>query len=470
MIIFGTDGWRGVIARDFTFANLGLVAQSVAVYVKKKDKEKPSVVVGYDTRFLSREFAEETARILASKGIIVHLTDGLSSTPLVSYHTKQKKATLGVVITASHNPPMYNGFKMKGNYGGPATPEIISAVERELRIIEAKNNTKPITLALKSYDDYKKAKLIRPFDSKQPYIEYLKKKINLEAINKAGLRILFDPMHGAGFGMLGVLLNNVTEIHGEYNPSFGEVDHPEPIGECLGPAIERMKSGKYDVCIATDGDADRVGAIDEDGNFVDSHRIFMLLLKYLYEDKKKRGAVVKTVSLTSMVNAYCAKKNITLHETPVGFKYTAKLMTETSVIVGGEESGGLGTSLHIPERDGIFNGLLLMEMMAVRKKSLKQLCDELDEEFGTHRYRRRDVHVSEQQKKTIMKACAKLPKKLGEFAVAETITKDGFKFITSDGSWLLIRASGTEPLIRFYAESSSIEKVNQLLDAGLALK
>lgn len=467
MIVFGTDGWRGIIARDFTFDNLRLVAQAVANYVKRTDKKTPSVVIGYDTRFMSREFAEEAAKVIAAKGITVHITDGLSSTPLVSFHTKLKGATIGVVITASHNPPQYNGFKLKGKYGGPATPEIIAEVEKELRKIEAKTPD----FKLRSLDEYvSKSRTIRPFDSKDSYFRYLRKKINIDAINNAGFKILFDPMHGAGMGMLGTMLSNVTEIHGEYNPSFGEVDHPEPIAECLGSAMSKMKSGKYDICIATDGDADRVGAIDGKGNFVDSHRIFMLLLKYLHEDKKKKGAVVKTVSLTSMVNMYCQKKGIELHETPVGFKYTAKLMNEIKVIIGGEESGGLGTSLHIPERDGIFNGLLLLEMMAVRGKSLKQLVDELDEEFGTHRYRRRDVHVTEQQKKQIMGACAKNPKRLGMYAVAKTETKDGYKFFTEDGAWLLIRASGTEPLIRFYAEADSMSKVNELLEAGLNLK
>ncbi len=468
MIVFGTDGWRGVIARDFTFDNLTLVSLAVAAYVKKVDKKSPTVVIGYDTRFMSGTFAQEAARILASKGIVVHITNAVSSTPMVSFHTKQRAATLGIVITASHNPPMYNGFKLKGKYGGPATPEIIADVEKELRKIEAAGAP---TLKLKSYDEYVSGlRLIKPFDAKDAYFRHLRKKINIDAINDSSLRILSDPMHGAGIGQMQQLVKNVKDIHSEYNPSFGEVDHPEPIAECLEPAMSIMKKGKFDVCIATDGDADRVGAIDNKGNFVDSHRIFMLLLKYLYEDKKKRGAVVKTVSLTSMVNAYCAKHNIELYETPVGFKYTAKLMTEINVIIGGEESGGLGTSLHIPERDGLFNGLLLMEMMAKRGKSLSQLVAELDEEFGPHRYRRRDVMVTEQQKQQIMSACAKMPKKLGKYNVSSILTKDGFKFIMDDGAWLLIRASGTEPLIRFYSEAASLKIVNELLEAGLNLK
>ncbi len=467
MIVFGTDGWRGIIARDFTFENLSLVSMAVANYVHKVEKNNPTVVIGYDTRFMSGAFAEETARILACRGIIVHITNAVSSTPMVSFHTRQRSATLGIVITASHNPAQYNGFKLKGPYGGPATPEIIAEVEKELRIVEAKRPE----LKLKSFDEYvTKQRIIKPFDARDAYFRHIRKKIDSEAINKSGLRILFDPMHGAGIGLMQPLLKNVKDIHSEFNPSFGEVDHPEPIAECLEPSMRKMKGGKFDICIATDGDADRVGALDNRGNFVDSHRIFMLLLKYLYEDKRKRGAVVKTVSLTSMVNAYCAKHNIELYETPVGFKYTAKLMNEINVIIGGEESGGLGTSLHIPERDGLFNGLLLMEMMAKRGKTLAQLVKELDEEFGPHRYRRRDVHVTEQQKKSILAACAKQPKKLGKYVVTSIETKDGTKFFIEGGAWLLIRASGTEPLIRFYSEASSLNIVNELLDAGLHLK
>ncbi|MFM8569135.1 MAG: phosphoglucomutase/phosphomannomutase family protein, partial [Candidatus Kapaibacterium sp.] len=403
---------------------------------------------------------------ILSMGVDV-LVIGPLPTPGVAYVTRSLRADAGIVITASHNPPEYSGFKLKGTYGGPATPEIIAEVEKELRVIEAN----PPAVKLKSYDEYvSELRLIKPFDAKSAYLRHLRKKIDCDAINASGLRVLFDPMHGAGIGILPSVLTTIKSIHDELNPSFGEVDHPEPIAECLESAMAKMRTGKFDICIATDGDADRVGAIDNKGNFVDSHRIFMLLLKYLVEDKRKKGAVVKTVSLTSMVNAYCAKRGIELHETPVGFKYTAKLMTEMNVIIGGEESGGLGTSLHIPERDGVFNGLLLLEMMAKRKKSLAQMVKELDDECGPHRYRRRDVHMSEQQKKQIMSACAKGPKRLGKHAVTSVLTKDGYKFFIDDGSWLLVRASGTEPLVRFYSEASSLNIVNELLDAGLHLK
>ena len=285
----------------------------------------------------------------------------------------------------------------------------------------------------------------------------------------ADFKVLYDPMHGAGIDTIKMLLPNAAEIHNDINPSFGELDHPEPIGEHLEVLSEKVRTGGYDIGIATDGDADRIGSIDHEGNFVDSHRIFMILLKYLYEKKKKRGMVVKTVSLTSMVDQFCKAKNITLAETPVGFKHTAKLMNESKVLIGGEESGGLGTIIHIPERDGLFNAMLVLEVMANRKMTLKQLCDELDEEFGPHRYHRRDVIVTPEKKKAIMNAAEKMPKKLGRFSVESINTLDGYKFQVENG-WLLIRASGTEPLIRFYAEAESLSKVNELLDEGMKLK
>lgn len=466
-IVFGTDGWRGVIARDFTFENVRLVAYATAKYIKNNfgNVDYPSAVVGYDTRFLSRDFAEEVAAILASQGITVHLTDNFSSTPQVSFHTKQKGAQIGVVITASHNPPKYNGYKLKGNFGGPATPEQISAVEEELK----KVIQKPPQFDLKTLDEYIEQKKIRLFNAKESYIRQIKKKVDVQAINEANFKILYDPMYGAGIDTIHLLLPNADVIHNEFNPSFGELHHPEPIAENLQILAEKVKAGKYDIGIATDGDADRVGLIDHEGNFVDSHRVFMILLKYLYEQKKKRGTVVKTVSLTSMVDKYCKAKNIQLIETPVGFKHTAKIMNETKVLIGGEESGGLGTILHIPERDGLFNAMLILEVMALRGKTLKELCQELEEELGPHKYHRRDVKVTPERKKAILAAAQKMPEKIGPFKVESINTMDGYKFYI-DGGWLLIRASGTEPLIRFYAEADSMSKVNELLDAGMKLK
>lgn len=465
MIVFGTDGWRGIIAQDYTFDNLRLVAIATAKYLMAENPENPTALIGYDTRFLGKQFAEETARILASFDIVVHISESFASTPQISFNTKQKGTDYGIVITASHNPPEYNGYKLKGRFGGPALPEQIAKLEAELRKVEAK----PPKLNLKTYEEYVKDKKIRPFNPKESYVRNIRKKLDVEAIKEANFKILYDPMYGAGIDTMKLLLDNVEEIHNEFNPGFGEIDHPEPIFECLGELISRIRKGNYDIGIATDGDADRLGVVDHEGNFVDSHKVFMIILKYLTEYKKKKGAVAKTVSLTSMVDMYCKSKNIRLIKTPVGFKYIAKAMVEEKLIIGGEESGGFGTCLHLPERDGIFNAFLLLEVMAVRKKSLKELCDELDKEFGIHRYLRRDRKVTQEQKTQILNACEKSPKKLGKYEIIDTDTTDGYKFFV-DGGWLLIRASGTEPLLRFYSEADSIGKVNELLDEGMKLK
>ena len=475
MIKFGTDGWRAEIARDFTFENLRYVALATAKYINILAQEKiknkkpskatrerpifPTCVIGYDTRFLSKEFAKEVALVLAGQGVIVHFCDDIASTPQVSFNTKQKGVNLGIVITASHNPPQYNGYKLKANFGGPATPKQIAIVEKELTKIIAK----PPTLKLATWDEYIAKKQIRIFDAKESYIRLIKKKIKVDVIRNAGLKVVFDLMYGAGMNTVKHLLPDAEEIHNELNPSFGNITHPEPIAENLFALSEKVRDGKYNIGIAFDGDADRLGAIDHTGEFVDSHKIFMILLKYLVEVRKKRATVVKTVSLTSMVDLYCQKKNLTMIETPVGFKYVAELMATSNVLIGGEESGGLGTTLHIPERDGLFNAMLLFEVMAVRKKSLRELCQELDDEFGTHRFMRRDKIVTPAKKEAILAMAEKSPAKIGKSTVIGTSKKDGYKFFVENG-WVLIRASGTEPLIRFYAEADSMGKVSELID------
>jgi phosphomannomutase len=476
LIKFGTDGWRAEIARDYTFDNLRKVALATADYVlsladekrrskapSKAKKERPVVarcVVGYDTRFLSREFAIEAAMVLAHKGVKVDLCDDIASTPQVSFNTKQKTAHLGVIITASHNPYQYNGFKLKAAFGGPATPEQIADVEANI----AKYETKSTNLKLKTFAEYLSSKQISYFNAKEPYIRAIRKKIDVDAIQDAGYKIVFDIMHGANMNTVKYLLPHCEEIHKEFNPSFGELARPEPIDENLFTLKETVRDGKYDIGFAFDGDADRLGAVDHKGEFVDSHKIFMILLKYLVEHKGRKGKVVKTVSLTSMVDAYCEKKRLDLIETPVGFKYVAEaIMDNGNVIIGGEESGGLATCLHIPERDGLFNAMLLLEVMVTRGMSLRELCQELDDEFGMHRYMRRDKVVSPEKKKALLAACAKSPSKIGKEVVIRTNTKDGYKFYVENG-WVLIRPSGTEPLIRFYAEADSMGRVSELLD------
>lgn len=463
MIKFGTDGWRAEIARDFTFENLTYAALGTANYLLNK-KADNLVVIGYDTRFLSGDFAMECAKILSEKGIKVVISDSISTTPQVSYFTKVLKADLGIVITASHNPPKYSGFKVKGNFGGPSSPEEIAAIEQEVNLVESKQEK----ISLKSTENYINNGFITLKDFKNEFYEYVKQQIDIEAINNSNLKIIYDPMFGAGILNIDYLLKNVDVIHNFHSTNFGNIDHPEPIAECLGELIEIVKKSNYDYAFATDGDADRIGTVDGEGTFVDSHRIFMILLKYLYEVKGLRGKVAKTVSLTTMVNLFCDANNIEIIETPVGFKYIAKLMVDEDILIGGEESGGLSTKLHIPERDGIFNAMLLLEVMVKRGKSLKELSDELDAQFGVHRYKRKDIKVTEDTKARIMGACAKSPKELNGYNVERIDTTDGYKFFVN-GGWLIIRASGTEPLLRIYSEANSYEMVDKLIDAGLNL-
>lgn len=462
-IVFGTDGWRGLIARDFTFDNVARVALATAEFFKKEKGSSRGVVIGYDARFLSKEFAETAALVLASRGLTVWLSDSICTTPMVSYAVKKKRCAGGVVITASHNAAEYNGFKLKGSFGGPSTPEQVKQVET---LLSSKVKAEAITT---TFAEFVADERIRMIDLKSLYLDYLPTKLDLDLIRNSGLRIIYDPMHGAGINTLDRVLPNVTQLHNEYNPSFGEIDHPEPMGEYLGTLLKTIRTErKYDLGLATDGDADRLGAVDEDGNFVDSHRLFVLTMKYLIEDKGLKGEIAKTVSLTSMVDAYCKKHKIKLHETPVGFKYICELMTTKPILIGGEESGGYATMLHIPERDGIFNGLLLAEMMAKRGKSLSALVRELQDEFGMHRYRRIDMRTTHEHKARVLDRAKKGVKTLGRYVVRSTNTLDGYKFLV-DGGWLLIRASGTEPLLRYYAEGKTGKQVEELLDAGRAL-
>jgi alpha-D-glucose phosphate-specific phosphoglucomutase len=467
MIKFGTDGWRALIADTFTFGNLRLVSQATAEYIKKefgKKRIETKAVIGYDTRFLSAEFAAEVARVFANQGIKAILSDGISTTPMVSLATKHLDCDLGIVITASHNPAEYSGFKVKASFGGPATPNQIDAIEDELKPLLGKDKKHLKANQLGSLQEYIDSGMIEMHDLTNDYISYIKKAIDLKAIEKADLKIIYDPMYGAGIKTLERILPGIKVLHNEHNPGFGNIDHPEPIDECLGELMSVMKNDDYDVGLATDGDADRIGLYDSKGDFVDSHRLFMIMLKYVYEQKGLRGEVAKTVSLTSMVNKYCEKNGIELHQTKVGFKYIADLMANRDILVGGEESGGLSTKLHIPERDGIFNGLFIMEIMAKRGKSLSELNQELDDEFGNHRYRRRDIRVTPELQKKVKKSFDKIPDNIGGRSISETDRTDGWKFFFEDGSWLLVRASGTEPLFRFYCESSSIEEVNSILD------
>jgi phosphomannomutase len=457
-IVFGTDGWRGVIADDYTFDNLAKVALATARFFATQKKRKNGVVIGYDARFMSKQFAEVVAVVMANAGIAVKLADSIVSTPMVSLLTLKESAAGGIVITASHNPARYNGFKIKGDFGGPAHPEMIARVERELAKVMKLKKLPP---AKRSLSQLVAKGNVTTIAMKQRYLDDIAKKIDIDLIRRSGVRILYDVMYGAGQGVLDETLPAVKQIHETYNPSFGGTN-PEPLAQNLTELSRTVKAERYDIGIATDGDADRIGAVDEEGHFVDSHRIFSLLLKYLVEQKKMTGEVVKSISVTQMVDAQCARYGLKLVETPVGFKYICRYMTEHDVLIGGEESGGLGVKGHLPERDGIFLGLMLCEMMAVRGKSLGALVRELMDEYGEHEFRRVDMHLTEKEKEAVMKRFRRPVRAIGPYAVTGRSDADGHKFFV-DGGWVLVRASGTEPLIRVYAEGRSAAMVDALL-------
>ncbi len=459
---FGTDGWRAVIADDFTFANLKRVALATARYYRKHKKIRNGIVIGYDARFMSREFAEQVADVIANAGILVKLADSIVTTPMISLLTKLENAAAGIVITASHNPAHYNGFKIRGDFGGPAHPEMIAEVEKHLaRVVKLKR----IPPGRYTRAQLVQKKKIVPISMKQRYLDDLATKIDLQKIRAAGIRVAYDAMYGAGQTSLRELLPDAALMHETFNPSFGGVN-PEPLIQNLQELAERVRTGGFHIGIATDGDADRIGAVDEQGNFVDSHRIFSILLKYLVEQKGMTGEVAKSFSVTQMVDLQCAQYGLTMHETAVGFKYLCRLMTTRDVLIAGEESGGLGVKGHLPERDGIFLGLLLCEVMAVRSKPLSMLVQELMEEFGQHEFRRVDLHVTEKEKVAIMKRFKRGIKELAGFAVTGRKDTDGHKVFVDKG-WVLVRASGTEPLVRFYAEADSVAKVDALLASAM---
>jgi phosphomannomutase len=458
-IKFGTDGWRGVIADDFTFANIAKVALATANFYKRHKKIKNGIVIGYDSRFLSREFAEKVAEVMGNRGIKVILSDKISSTPMVSLLTKKLNAAGGVVITASHNPARYNGFKIKGDFGGPAFPETIEKVEKELKkVIKVNVESK------KTFAELLEKGIIRKIDFTSVYIEDIKSKINIDLIKSAGIKIAYDAMHGAGQGVMDQILPLKVSIRGNFNPSF-DGSNPEPLPQNTPGLIEAIVKNGCDIGIATDGDADRIGAFDEKGNFVDSHRIFAILLKYFIEEKKMTGEVAKSFSVSQIIDKMCKKYGLVLHETSVGFKYLCRLMVERDILIAAEESGGLAVKGHLPERDGTYIGLLLAEIMATRKKKLSELVTELMEEFGWYYFNRNDAHLTEKEKNRIMAFYKKGPKQIAGFPVQRIETKDGFKLFIENG-WVLIRASGTEPLIRFYAEAETPEKVETLLNAA----
>lgn len=472
MIRFGTDGWRAVIADTFTFSNLRLIAQAVADSINKRatGDTAPQVVVGYDTRFLSDRFAAETARVLAGNGIIAWLTRTDTPTPAISYNVKEKGANAGIVITASHNPPRYNGFKLKAAYGGSATAEECALVEKELEIMDREARGPNLM-------DYQQAidqELIRRFDPSWTYYQHLGTLVDLDKISEGELNVVADAMWGAGRGAFTSILSrtrcHVTEIRGVLNPGFGGI-HPEPIARYLNDLVAAVQRAQADVGLATDGDADRIGAVDALGNFIDPHTIFALVLRHLVEKRGLRGDVVKTVSTTFMIDNLTKKYGLTLHETPVGFNHIADLMLQHDVLIGGEESGGISIRGHIPEGDGILMGLLLLEVMAELKAPLHEIVAGLQAEYGPAYYDRIDAHLTHQlpKKDMVQRLANAAPNQVGGETIVRVDTLDGVKFYLADGSWLLIRPSGTEPVLRIYAEARSPAFRDALLKMGVEL-
>ena len=458
-IKFGTDGWRGIIADDFTFDNVRRVAGAIASYVLKYEDAAHGVFIGYDTRFASQRAAQVTADVIAGAGVPVKLADDYTPTPAVSYAVKTRGAAGGVMITSSHNPWNWNGVKFKGKFGGSATPGIMKKVEEELRAGVMPRGAKAT---------------IENVDLKTAYIVAVCGFADLNLIGKAKFKVAIDSMYGSGRGILAGIfrecgVQHIT-IREELNPLFPGIN-PEPIEPHIALLQQTVVNEKCDAGLATDGDADRIGAVAEDGSFVDSHKIFCVLLRWLLERKRWSGDVVRAFNTTRMLDRIAAKHGRKLYETQIGFKYIADLMMEHDILIGGEESGGIGYSRFLPERDGILNCLLLANAMAEEGKPLGQLVADLQRDFGPHYYGRRDLHIAEEIKQNaIQRARSESTKSLGRYRVLKKESLDGIKFFldaptNGNGAeaWILFRASGTEPLLRVYAEAASPELVTEIL-------
>lgn len=459
-IKFGTDGWRAIIAREFTVDNVARVAEATAQWLKK-NYEKPSIMVGHDNRFGGELFAETACKVLASHGIKVFLAKGFVSTPMVSLGTLRMKADLGIVITASHNPPSYNGFKLKGSYGGPLLPDKTEEIEN---LIPEKNGIDLDKLSIKQFQDIG---LLTYVDLGTMYCEHIEANFDLQAIRNSGLNFAYDAMYGAGQNVIRRLLPETTLLHCDDNPSFrGQA--PEPIHKNLKELSMLIKASKNINCgLATDGDADRIGLYDSKGDFVDSNHIILLLIKYLVEQKGMKGKVVTAFSVSPKVGKLCKHFGLEQQVTKIGFKYIAGIMVDEDVLLGGEESGGIAIKGHIPERDGIWMGLTIWEYMAKSGKSLQELIEDVYAIVGSFAFERSDLHLEEELKNEIVANCKNnFYTNFGDYKIQRTETTDGYKYFFNDDEWLMIRASGTEPVLRNYAESNSSEKTFLILKAA----
>ena len=461
-IKFGTDGWRGIIADDFTFDNVRRVAGAIASYVLKYEDAPRGVMVGYDARFASPRAAQIVAEVISDAGIPVNVANDYTPTPAVSYAVKNLGAAGGVMVTSSHNPWNWNGVKFKGNFGGSATPAIMKKIEEELAASAVPKGSKAAIVEV---------------DFKKPYVAAVCNFADMDRIAKTKFKFAVDAMYGSGRGVLAGIFDQrgvqYIAIRQELNPLFPGIN-PEPIEPHTRMLQETVVREKCDAGLATDGDADRIGAVAEDGSFVDSHKIFCVLLRWLLERKKWPGDITRAFNTTRMLDRIAAKYGRKLYETPIGFKYAADLMMEREILIGGEESGGIGYSRFLPERDGVLNCLLLANVMAEEGKPLGQLVADLQREYGPHYYGRRDLHIPEDMKQNaIQRARAESTKKLGAYGVLKKENLDGVKLFldaptNGNGAeaWVLFRASGTEPLLRLYTEASSPDLVKELLVTG----
>ena len=453
MIKFGTDGWRAIISEEFTFANVRKVAQAIAEYLKNHKLVNKELIIGYDPRFLADKFAEEVAKVMAFNGISCVLSEADIPTPVVAFEVKDRSASGAVMITASHNPPQYCGIKFIPGYAGPASEEITSEIESYIKKgIEPKVSDKRGS--------------VQRFDPRKRYFKSLELLVDKEIIKKAKLKIVCDPMYGAGRDYLDNILQDfgcvTEEIHGYRDVLFGG-GSPEPSEETLRELQDMVKEGKFDLGLALDGDADRFGVVDELGNFLSANQVFALVFKYLVDSRGFTGEVVRSVATTHMIDRIAESHDIKVNETPVGFKHIAKLMMTKDIIIGGEESGGLSIKGHVPEKDGILACLLIAEMVARLKKPLSKIYLELSKEVGPCVDKKISLRMEEEKKKKFMEILLKTPpEKIAGIKVGERNLLDGVKFILMDGSWLLARPSGTEPLIRVYFESSSAERIDKM--------
>ena len=468
-IKFGTDGWRAIIAEDFTFGNVRLCAQGAADLLRAHNLAHRGFVIGYDTRFGSADFAAAVAEVMAGNGVPVLLSDRAAPTPTIAYNLVAKDAGAGCVITASHNPAAYNGFKYKPDYGGSASPEIVAELERRIGEAAEAGAVRRASLA-----EARANGLLEYFNPMPDYLGHIASFVDLAAIRNAGLDIIVDAMHGSGAGYFAELLSGgstrVSEIRAEPNPAFPGMAQPEPLAHNLEPLMNEVSDRTADVGLANDGDADRLGVIDDDGRFVTTLQTYALLCMHQLDTLGRRGPIVRSITMTGMIDKLGAIYDAPVHETPVGFKYLGPVMMSEDALLAGEESGGYAFRGNVPERDGILSGLMLLDMMVKTDMGITDLLGELEAKVGPHHYDRLDLEFDEGSRASIVaRLRSGAPERLGGRRVEQVDTRDGFRYLLSGGYWALVRFSGTEPLLRIYAEAESPAEVRGLLEEARGL-